>query len=447
MNVFNRITMILLLMIIIVILAVIVISVLVFPAQVVEWAQQGAGILEDNLVPANRLMNRLAVFVIGGVSLIFCVLLLWLEIRRGRAKTITVQRISGGEAQLAIESIARRVEYNIKELADVVGVKPTVIRRGKGVEVQLDLETTPDIEVPMKTEEVCVVTREVVEDQMGLKLNNVKVNIRHAPFPKDKKKPWDWQRRELPRPVDLPVGEPEELMPVYTAPVAEVEEEEIIEAEVEEVPPAPPILEERLGQPEATIEEMIAVEEIEEEKPSLSPFARLKNLFVKETPAPAPEEELFEPTPFYPYEEAEVKEVIVTPPPYVPAVEVEEEPIPYDFEVEQEIEEAEVITPVEEAEEAEYPPFLDETVEVEAEAAEPEEAMLPSDLAAEEETEYPTLLDETVEEEAEEAMLPSDLAAEEEAEYPPFLDETVEEEAEEAEEKPPAPPEEETPWL
>jgi hypothetical protein len=37
--------------------------------------------------------------------------------------------------------------------------------------------------VPTKTEEVCQVAREVVEDRMGLKLRKIKVNIRHAPYP------------------------------------------------------------------------------------------------------------------------------------------------------------------------------------------------------------------------------------------------------------------------
>ncbi len=499
MNIFNRVAMILLLMVLIVILAIIVISTMFFPVQAVEWVRQGADILEANLM----LTNRLIVFVVGALVLIFCMLLLWLEIRRGRARTIRVRRISGGEAQLAVESIARRVEYNIGQLADITKVRPTVIRRGKGVEVHLDLETSPDIEVPMKTEEVCVVTREVVEDQMGLKLNNVKVNIKHAPFPKDKKKPWDWQRRELPRPVDLPVGEPEEMVPVYTSPAARVEEaapppappeeepEEIIEGEVEEAPPLPHIPEERLEEPaeieeappappvleeraEEEWEEMIRAgmeeapppppipeERAEEEKPSLSPFARLKGLFIKETPAPAPEEEWFEPVP--PYEEAEVEEAILTPPPPVPEVEVEEaippayppleelveETMPYGLEVEREFAEEEVITPLEEAEEAfpveeeeemapslaleeeaeaEYPPYPGEMVEVEE-----EEEMAPS-LALEEEAEaeYPPAPDEMVEAEEEEEMAPS-LALEEEAEaeYPPYPDETVEAEEEE----------------
>jgi len=51
------------------------------------------------------------------------------------------------------------------------------------VNATLDLETTPDIDVPMKTDEVIAVAREVVEEQMGLQLGKVYVRIRHAAYP------------------------------------------------------------------------------------------------------------------------------------------------------------------------------------------------------------------------------------------------------------------------
>ena len=49
--------------------------------------------------------------------------------------------------------------------------------------MELDLETSPEVDVPTKTEEVCQVTKEAVEDKMGLTLRKVKVNIKHTPYP------------------------------------------------------------------------------------------------------------------------------------------------------------------------------------------------------------------------------------------------------------------------
>ncbi len=122
--------------------------------------------------------------LIGGGIIILALLLLWLEIRRPRQKTIRVQKVAGGEARIATESITRRLAYNVDKLPDVIKVTPKLSATSKGVDVQLFLETTPEIDVPMKTEEVCEVAREVVEEQLGLRLTKVQVHVKHAPFPK-----------------------------------------------------------------------------------------------------------------------------------------------------------------------------------------------------------------------------------------------------------------------
>jgi uncharacterized alkaline shock family protein YloU len=114
----------------------------------------------------------------------FCAAILWLEVRRPRARTIKVQKVSGGEAELTADSIAQRLEFNIDQLADVVKVKPVISSGRRGVRVDLELETSPEIEVPMKTEEVQQLTKDIVENRMGLKLESVHVLIRHAPYPK-----------------------------------------------------------------------------------------------------------------------------------------------------------------------------------------------------------------------------------------------------------------------
>jgi hypothetical protein len=53
------------------------------------------------------------------------------------------------------------------------------------VDIAVALETSPEIDVPMKTEEVLQVTREVVGERMGLKLGKVRVQLKHAPYPKE----------------------------------------------------------------------------------------------------------------------------------------------------------------------------------------------------------------------------------------------------------------------
>jgi uncharacterized alkaline shock family protein YloU len=96
-----------------------------------------------------------------------------------------VQKVAGGESNIAVESISQRVAYNIDQLPEVIKVTPRVSGRSRGVDVDLQLETSPEIDVPMKTEEVLAVTKDVVETRMGLKLGKVTINIKHAPYPSE----------------------------------------------------------------------------------------------------------------------------------------------------------------------------------------------------------------------------------------------------------------------
>ena len=185
MNVFNRLVVILLLLLIIVATALVV----VLPAGTFRTAMvifdelyQGAA---DYVNGPDRLLFAGGRVVVGGVIVLSCLILIWLELRRPRKRTIRTQKLSGGEAHITVDSIEQRLAYNIDQLPDVVKVSPRIDGRARGVDVDLLLETSPDIDVPMKTEEVIEVTREVIVERMGLKLGKVQVKIKHAPYPRE----------------------------------------------------------------------------------------------------------------------------------------------------------------------------------------------------------------------------------------------------------------------
>jgi hypothetical protein len=185
MNVLNRLVVVLLLLLIIVITAIFVIvpqDTLRLVATTFDWMRQGA---ENYINSPDRLLFAAARVLIGGIIVLACLILLWLELRRPRKKTIRVQKLTGGEAHITVESIEQRLAYNLDQLPDVIKVSPTIMSRSRGVDVNLVLETSPEIDVPMKTEEVMEVTREVIGERMGLKMGKVQVKIKHAPYPKE----------------------------------------------------------------------------------------------------------------------------------------------------------------------------------------------------------------------------------------------------------------------
>ena len=182
MNVFNRIVVVLLLLLSVPLLL-LVIGLVSFPLQAAD--------VLSILVESLRFISvtvKLLIVLACLIMFVIVIILLWFELRQpATSQMVPIKQVTGGEAEVFTDSIEGRLAYNIDQLSDVTRVMPTVTSAGKGedgVDVVLEVETSPDIDVPAKTEEVMEVARQVIEDRMGLGLARIRVNIRHAPFPK-----------------------------------------------------------------------------------------------------------------------------------------------------------------------------------------------------------------------------------------------------------------------
>ena len=124
-------------------------------------------------------------FLIGmGVLGLILLLLLWGELRRGRRKTVRI-RNKLGKANLDVQSVMQSLEYRIDELAGVRKVHPKVVSRGSDVDVTIDLDTSPSVNVPVLTQQIMELCRDIVETQLGVKIHGkVQVNITHEPYPR-----------------------------------------------------------------------------------------------------------------------------------------------------------------------------------------------------------------------------------------------------------------------
>ena len=127
----------------------------------------------------NFLIGQVAV---GVVAVLIFGSLLWLELWPRRQRGVRMRTDGGGSVELDTESIARRLTWHLDQLADVITVFPNVKSRGSAVDIELEIETAPDIDVPMKTDEVVESTRDIVEESMGLRLGKLDVRMRHVPF-------------------------------------------------------------------------------------------------------------------------------------------------------------------------------------------------------------------------------------------------------------------------
>lgn len=181
MNVFNRILVVLLLV------AALLLAVLlaVFPLQVIATGQRGLATAGESLQAIAG--SQSVLFIVGRVALVLAAiiifgLLLLAEVRVPRPKAARVQTREGTFAEVTADSVARRLTWHIDQLADVISVVPQVTPRGRMVDVVLNLQTAPDVDVPMKTEEVVQCAKEIIVERMGLQPGKIQVRIAHAPY-------------------------------------------------------------------------------------------------------------------------------------------------------------------------------------------------------------------------------------------------------------------------
>ncbi len=182
MNVFNRIVMVVLLLIFL-LLGLVTAAV---PFYVLALIRDGAAALYETLWALYTLNPWLFLFAQVAVGLGVVLLagtLLVLELRRGHPPLVTVVTEEGGRAAVQLDAVALRLAYHLDQLADVVEVHPKVRKKGNAIYVTVEVITSPDVDVPMKTQEILHLIREVVEERMGLKLGRADVRLRHAPYP------------------------------------------------------------------------------------------------------------------------------------------------------------------------------------------------------------------------------------------------------------------------
>lgn len=181
MNVFNK------LVVIVLLLVLLALSLLLalFPVQTLQSisiafnrAAAWALALQANQ-PLLYALARVGLAVLG-IVVVFP--LLWQQVKRRRPRAVRIVTEGGSAASVTTDSVARRLAWHIDQLADVVSVEPYVWGGGKAVNVRLNVQTRPEIDVPMKTDEIVSVAKEVITERMGLQLGKVEVHIEHAPY-------------------------------------------------------------------------------------------------------------------------------------------------------------------------------------------------------------------------------------------------------------------------
>lgn len=177
MNIFNRIVVLLHILLLIALL----ITAVIVPNRVLsrslDAVQQAQIVLQANWP------TSYVVFLAAVVLLVFVlIVLLWLEIRPHASTKVLIRNRDGTQTEVSTSSLAESLRRSVDEIDDVFNVKSVVHGKRSGLDILLHLETTPEIDIPSKMQEISKSARDLVEGKMGLKVANIKVQVKNAPY-------------------------------------------------------------------------------------------------------------------------------------------------------------------------------------------------------------------------------------------------------------------------
>lgn len=126
-------------------------------------------------------------FCIGVAVLVFAfaLLLLYLELVPSGKMRMRLKSIQGADVLMSADAITTQLKYALDPLPGVIRAQPKVFKgKGDTVDVLVDMETTSDVDVKRKTDEVMDVARTVLEGGLGLRVGKVQIKLEQMKPPK-----------------------------------------------------------------------------------------------------------------------------------------------------------------------------------------------------------------------------------------------------------------------
>ncbi|MGQ9815116.1 MAG: hypothetical protein ACUVR3_08190 [Candidatus Roseilinea sp.] len=155
---------------------------LVAPAMMLSFIDGAAAFFHTSVFGGMTDIARILVRILLAIIFVTVMLVLvWMEIRRPALRTVEVARATGGRIRLTTRDLEEQIRQRVDAISDVLHVKVQVTERDNAVVASLDVEAASDTDLIEKGEEVAAITRNVIQDQYGVKLfNKPQVTIKAA---------------------------------------------------------------------------------------------------------------------------------------------------------------------------------------------------------------------------------------------------------------------------
>lgn len=179
MNVINRLLLIVELLIAIALMPIFIVVLIFLRSTIVDSVDSFARSMVSG---PNALLIQAICIGLAAFVFIVAILLLFLELQRPSIHRLRVQSVTDGQVEVTADAIIHRLEHTILQIPEVTKVKPRVVSasRGNSVDLFIELETDPEVNVPKKTAEVIAASKQLMEEQMGLKVGKIQVQVHHT---------------------------------------------------------------------------------------------------------------------------------------------------------------------------------------------------------------------------------------------------------------------------
>lgn len=155
---------------------------LVAPAMMLNFVDSAAAFFHTSVFGGMTDIARILLRILLAILFVAVMLaLVWMEIRGPASRTVEVTRATGGRIRLTTRDIEEQIRQRVDAISGVLQVKVRVTERDNAVVASLDVEAASDTDLVGKGEEVAAITRNVIQDQYGVKLfNKPQVTVKAA---------------------------------------------------------------------------------------------------------------------------------------------------------------------------------------------------------------------------------------------------------------------------
>ena len=147
---------------------------LIAPAQMLSLMHTAADAVRASALAGMSDVGRAIVRVVAALLwVLICAGLLWLELRKPRIAMLSVNRRDGGSIiQIAANTVEARLVDAIDGLAGVITARAVLRPRNKAVEINIDVRSTRETDPVAKAAEIGDLVRNIVQNDLGLRLYN-----------------------------------------------------------------------------------------------------------------------------------------------------------------------------------------------------------------------------------------------------------------------------------